>query len=136
MINITGEISYWRAAFSSYGNLYATWVKENFHRNRILSRIGPESQEPFWGFKKYAPEERLGFIHGFKNRGLYPKAPLNFLSQIEYYQLQTYGLSQSNWFQFNFFQDLLFEILVKRGKKFKLFWFLRLGLSVDKNQMC
>lgn len=92
-----GNISYGDFAFSSYDNLKATYIgKENFHAFRRNNSIPIETQDV--PGKRVYPEERLGFINQYKNRGLYPKTTIDSLSQISFYQNGCYNLSSTDYY--------------------------------------
>jgi len=77
-----------------------TYYKEKFHSLRVKNGIGVETQGTGLGVQfKYFPEERLGFIHAYKNQGLYPSHGLNIMSQIDYYQTQSFNLNPSQYFK-------------------------------------
>ena len=102
---ITAKIRYGDGAFDSFDNLKATYYKEEFHRQRFLSGKKPLDQD-LTGFPKkyqkeflFAPEERIGFISQYKNRGLYPKTSIGSLGQVIYYQYNSYDLPVSSYFK-------------------------------------
>jgi len=97
----SGEIFYGNYAFGSYDDLFATYIKESYHRNKVISGNSFETQEVPKGaeYLSIYPEERLGFIHAYKNQGLYSSSRINFLSQISFYQLGCFNLSPSNYYQ-------------------------------------
>ena len=105
-----GTINYGDEAFRSYDNLNMTYTKEHFHQMRLLNG-GWETQtllEP--GFSpdlRIYPEERLGFIHLYKNQGLFPTASQNIWGQLDYYQgqsfhLDPYRIFSQHWYDFIF----------------------------------
>lgn len=67
-----------------------------FHRKRILSNIEPEKQ---MYDNAFFPEERLGFINQYQNSGLYPRSPINSMSQINYYQFGILDMPVSQYYQ-------------------------------------
>ncbi|MFT4223136.1 RHS repeat domain-containing protein [Dysgonomonas sp.] len=91
-----GRINFGNSAFSSYDDLKATYIKELFHSNRIKSGI-PFATQDIPGRKVY-PEERLGFIHSYKNKGLYPKSSIDAMSNISYYQLGIEDMDMSEYY--------------------------------------
>ncbi|WP_302026739.1 RHS repeat domain-containing protein [Parabacteroides johnsonii] len=93
---ITGNITYGNGAFDSFDKLKATYYKEMFHRKRILSNIEPEKQ---MYDNAFFPEERLGFINQYQNSGLYPRSPINSMSQINYYQFGILDMPVSQYYQ-------------------------------------
>ncbi|MGI6322907.1 MAG: hypothetical protein ACOXZO_06275 [Bacteroidales bacterium] len=97
----SGKIFYGDYAFGSYSDLSATYMKESYHRNKILGGNSFETQETPKGaeYLSIYPEERLGFIHAYKYQGLYSGSRINFLSQISFYQLGCLNLSPSNYYQ-------------------------------------
>lgn len=92
-----GRINYGNSAFSSYDELKATYIKELFHSNRIKSGI-PFATQDVPGAVVH-PEERLGFIHSYKNKGLYPKSNLDAMSNISYYQLGIEAMDMSEYYR-------------------------------------
>jgi len=96
-----GQIYFGSEAFTSYDNLRFTYVKESSHRAKWLQGIPFEYQEVPEGLSRYYrvfPEERLGFIHAYKNQGLFPKSTINHLSQIQFYQNGIFDLSLNQRF--------------------------------------
>ncbi|MBS1775108.1 MAG: hypothetical protein JSS64_02375, partial [Bacteroidetes bacterium] len=93
----TAQISYGDLAFSSYHTLKSTYYKEMYHYNRFVRGIPPAKYySDFPNYDPnvlYAPEERLGFIHQYKNHGLYRSYTGNPLSQIKYYGVNGGGLT-------------------------------------------
>jgi hypothetical protein len=103
---ITGEISYGDLAFDSYDKLHSVYVKERFHSFRVKNGIPMAIQDDL-GIKgmglKYAPEESLGFIHAYKNFGLYRGSQQNFLSNIQAYQAKMFDINKfyyRKWWHF------------------------------------
>lgn len=92
----TGNITYGNGAFDSFDKLKSTYYKEMFHRKRILSNIEPEMQ---MYDNTFFPEERLGFINQYQNSGLYPRSPINSMSQINYYQFGILDMPMSQYYQ-------------------------------------
>lgn len=87
----TGIIHYGDHAFSSYHNLKSTYYKEMFHYNRMQKGIPLKkyySDFPNIDHTLYYPEERLGFIHQYKNQGLYTSYTVNSVNHIGYYAVQ------------------------------------------------
>ena len=100
----TAQIRYGKSAFQSFDDLYATYDKEMFHRKRFLSGVSPEKQDlTGWPLeyknRHYFPEERLGFIHQYQNSGLYPRTSIGSLSQITYYQMNTFDMLESQYYK-------------------------------------
>ena len=105
---ISKNIRYGDGAFDSFDNLKGTYYKEMFHRERLLSgkkllyqdtKGLPSHYKNFY----YAPEETKGFIHQYKNMGLYPKISINSFSQVSYYQFNTFDLEtfyNKRWWHF------------------------------------
>jgi hypothetical protein len=106
----TGKISFGNASFSSYDNLNATYSKELFTSNRVIKGMKLATQEPIGTMKKYFPEERLGFINSYKNKGLFPKTTINFRSQISYYEFGSYNLEQTQYFSPNQIQKFIYQL--------------------------
>ena len=100
----TAQIRYGKSAFQSFDDLYATYDKEMFHRKRFLSGVSPEKQDlTGWPLeyknRHYFPEERLGFIHQYQKSGLYPRTSIGSLSQITYYQMNTFDMLESQYYK-------------------------------------
>jgi hypothetical protein len=98
-----GDIEFGNSAFDSYGNLKLTSIKEEFHSLRAKSGIEFEKQFLDFDLKgdlKMFPEERLGFIHAYKNQGLVFNSTINIKSQISYYQSQCFKLAETNYYRF------------------------------------
>ncbi|MGC9353309.1 MAG: RHS repeat-associated core domain-containing protein [Mariniphaga sp.] len=95
----TGSIKYGGLAFDSYDKLKMTYNKEMYHSLRVKNGIPLETQGTELGkHLKYYPEERLGFIHAYKNQGLYPSAGKGLMSNISYYQMQSFNLNPSQYY--------------------------------------
>jgi hypothetical protein len=95
----TGSIKYGDLAFDSYDKLKMTYNKEMYHSLRVKNGIPLETQGTELGkHLKYYPEERLGFIHAYKNQGLYPSAGKGLMSNISYYQMQSFNLNPSQYY--------------------------------------
>lgn len=99
----TAQIRYGDSSFQSFDDLYATYDKEMFHRKRFLSGNRPEKQDitglpSDYKNMRYFPEERLGFIHQYQNKGLYPRTSIGSMSQISYYQMSIFSMSESQYY--------------------------------------
>jgi RHS repeat-associated protein len=95
----TGNIKYGDLAFDSYEKLKMTYNKEMYHSLRVKNGIPLESQGTAFGkHLKYYPEERLGFIHAYKNQGLYPSAGKGLMGNISFYQSQSFNLNPSQYY--------------------------------------
>ena len=95
----TGSIKYGDLAFDSYDIFNMTYNKEIYHSLRVKNGIPLETQGTELGkHLKYFPEERLGFIHAYKNQGLYPSAGKGLMSNISYYQMQSFSLHPSQYY--------------------------------------
>lgn len=95
----TGNIKYGDLAFDSYDKLKMTYYKEKFHSLRVKNGIKLETQTAEFGkHLKFYPEERLGFIHAYKNQGLYPTHGLDLMRHINFYQSQSFNLEKSKYF--------------------------------------
>lgn len=94
---ISKTIRYGDGAFDSFDNLKGTYYKEMYHRERLLSckkLLSQDTNDLPAGYNQfyYAPEEAMGFIHQYKNSGLYSRISINSFSQISYYQFNTFNL--------------------------------------------
>jgi hypothetical protein len=69
-------------AFGSYSTLLSTYTKESYHLAR-LNKGGWEYADADVLDWKRQPEERLGVIHQYKNRGLYYKDKYPFFKLIK-----------------------------------------------------
>ncbi len=99
--NSNGDISYGNGAFRNYDELYATYIKELYHSNKVLAGGSFEKQAPIPGSNidiSLFPEERLGFINQYKYMGLFPKVK-GVLGQIMYYQDGCLNLNSSQMFK-------------------------------------
>lgn len=95
----TGNIIYGNLAFDSYDKLKMTYIKEMYHSLRVKNGIPLETQGTEFGkHLKYYPEERLGFIHAYKNQGLYPSAGKGLMWNISFYQMQSFNLNLSQYY--------------------------------------
>ena len=95
----TGNIRYGDLAFDSYDKLKMTYNKEMYHSLRVKNGIPLETQGTEFGkHLKYYPEERLGFIHAYKNQGLYPSAGKGLMSNISFYQMQSFNSNPSQYY--------------------------------------
>jgi RHS repeat-associated protein len=92
-----GEINYGDYAFSSYEKLKITYIKESYHSTKVLSGQTFAMQEAP-GEMAIFPEERLGFIYAYKNQGLALHSEINLLSQIRYYQFQSFNIDPADWY--------------------------------------
>ena len=103
----TGDIQYGNLAFDSYDKLKMTYYKEKFHSLRVKSVVGLETQGTELGkHLKYYPEERLGFINAYKNQGLYPSHGIDLMSNISFYQVQSYNLSPSQYYSLKWWHSI------------------------------
>jgi len=98
--------------FTSYGALKSTYVKESFHLARIRG-AGWELADTDYFPAARQPEERLGLIHQYKNRGFYQGHRYKYLGAINNVESQismfnngfynsTYNFSsfQRKWWHF------------------------------------
>ena len=93
----SGDISYGDLAFDNYPTLYGTNIKESYHSKKILNGI-PTEQIPtdLQGMNlDYYLEEIYGYIHAYKNQGLFIGCNEKMLSGVSHYQnqLEILGLS-------------------------------------------
>jgi len=95
-----GEITYGNLAFEDYQTLKATYIKENYHASNIkvgknIAEIPKEFQG--LGFDTYL-EEIHGYIHAYKNQGLFLGHNFPFKG-VEFYQWQlgVYGISHPTY---------------------------------------
>jgi hypothetical protein len=92
-----GGIHYGTSAFKSYDDLKSVYYKELYHANKI--RTGKSfSMQDVPGYKVF-PEEREGFIHIYKNQGLFPNASGDIMSQISYYQNGIFDMDYSQYYK-------------------------------------
>jgi hypothetical protein len=101
-----GNIGYSDLAFDSYDKLKYTHFKENFHSQRLL-KDGWESWDyprgAGLGYTKYYPEEAAGFLVSYKNQGLFPNNPMNYMSQINTYRaVYTNNFYSPKWWHFSY----------------------------------
>ena len=78
-------IRYTDGAFYSYDALRSTNMKETYHMRRFVKKgkNGLEFADCQESEYSVMPEERLGVIHQYKNRGLYRGDPYNFFQGIK-----------------------------------------------------
>ena len=90
-----GNISYGKLAFDNYATLKGTYMKEIYTRNNILNHKYHSLPEEYQGlgFDTYL-EEIYGYVHAYKNQGLFSGHQL-CLSGINYYQgqLSLFGIN-------------------------------------------
>ncbi|MBQ3656487.1 MAG: VCBS repeat-containing protein [Bacteroidales bacterium] len=100
----TGIISIGDFAFDSYDKLNYTYHKELYHSMKIQNGISLSTQTELGIKYKYYPEERLGFLHTYKNQGLYIKHGSNIISNIQKYTNLCVGMEdevfQKLWWHF------------------------------------
>jgi RHS repeat-associated protein len=84
-----GDIAFGDLAFENYGTLKGTYIKESFHVQKVLNGIPYDKvPEEFQGLKfDIYPEEISGYIHAYKNQGLFSGHNFPFKG-IEHYQRQ------------------------------------------------
>ena len=92
----TGEISFGKNAFKDYATLYATYMKEFYHYQKVRKGLPiAELPEEFQGIgMDYFLEEIYGYIYSYKNQGLYLGNSLPFYG-VAYYQSQLKGFGIS-----------------------------------------
>ena len=78
-----------------------------YHSAKVLSGGKFETQD--MPGTRIFPEERLGFIHAYKNQGLYSSSTINFRSQITFYQSQCINLSDNMRYVFKW-SDFIYKI--------------------------
>lgn len=98
----TGEnvINFRNGTFESYEALLSTYTKESFHKNRFeKSGVNGFAQgdTDLWQYGR-DPEERLGVIHQYKNRGLYSKDTYNYYNTIT-----TLENRMNNWYSYGIY---------------------------------
>jgi RHS repeat-associated protein len=76
-------IRYRDDAFHSYSTLFSVYMKESFHLRRLREGETEYADSDFYPTARRAPEERLGLIHQYKNRGLYLDDEYNYLKVIK-----------------------------------------------------
>ena len=95
-----GDIAFGDLAFGNYATLKGTYIKESFHAQKVLNGI-PYDKVPKefqgLGFDIF-PEEIQGYIHAYKNQGLFLGHNLPFQG-IKYYQihLNLFGIPFSTY---------------------------------------
>ncbi len=85
----TSQISYGKLAFENYSTLYATYIKESYSAKKIQRGLQMKKlPEEFQGLGSNTYlEEIYGYIHAYKNQGLFIGSKLP-LKGIKFYQLQ------------------------------------------------
>ena len=108
----TGQISIGNYAFESYDQLNFTYNKELYHSLKIKNGIPFAKQNvDLVGISEfvrdeliYAPEDRLGFLHMYKNQGLCIKHGNNIISNIWAYTNKCFGMEdvvfKEKWWHF------------------------------------
>ncbi len=92
----------------SYDNFMATYTKERFSSTRVLTgsneTFALANIDPNLSHMRHYPEEALGFLHAYKNQGLYPNSSINLINQANAYWKGCYGenLYNQKWYDFIF----------------------------------
>jgi hypothetical protein len=91
----TGNIYYGNFAFSSFDNLYSTYVKESYtQKNAINGTVAINEEyanDPNLRNMRYYPEEAKGFKYAFERTGLFYRTKINNFNQANAYWIGSYG---------------------------------------------